>query len=303
MEAHPAAEFFPLMNEVDFEKFKADIAANGLNEPIWLYDGKILDGRNRYRACRELGRTPLFRDYTGPSPVAFAWSQNGERRQLTHGQKAAIAVEMLPALMEEARARQVAVLKKGPVLPAMGERDGGLAVDVAGAIVGVSGSSVSQVKVLKERDRDAFEKVRAGVLKVAPAYDELRRKVRAGLAKPARGAPRDERMEAIRRLAKEGHRREQIAEELGISEDRVSWLARKGEITLADAVIGHHAKINSYRVVEQSVSTLEGVALGLKTIDGARLTCAPDVASEWVKSIDASMRVVGKLKKALRSLT
>lgn len=304
MEAHPAAEFFPLMGDAEFEKFKLDIAEQGLNEPIWLHDGKILDGRNRYRACIALGITPLFRDYVGTSPVAFAWSQNGERRQLTHGQKAAIAVEMLPALMEEAKQRQLTGLKKGqaPVIPSVGER-GMPATDEAGAIVGVSGSSVQQAKALKERDLPAFEKLKAGLLRVGPAYDELQAKVSSGDAKPPHGRPAAVRVEAIRNLVKEGHRRAQIAEVLGLSEERVSFLARREGITLPDAAIGHHAKISITRVIEESVSTLEGVALGLKTINGARLECAPHVAVEWVKSIDASMRTIGKLKKALRSIT
>lgn len=304
MDAHPAAEFFPLMAGAEFEKFKADIAQNGLNEPIWLCDGKILDGRNRYRACTQLGIAPVFRDYTGSSPVAFAWSQNGERRQLTHGQKAAIAVDMLPALTEEAKQRQLAGLKKGqlPVIPSVGER-GTPATDEAGAIVGISGSSVQQAKALKERDPAAFEKLKAGLLRVGPAYDALQVKVQKGIAKPARGRPVAERVEEVRQLAKEGNRRDQIAEALDLSPERVSYIARRGGITLADAAIGHHARINIRRVIEESVSTLEGVALGLKTINGARVECEVEEASEWVKSIDASMRIISKLKKALRSVT
>ena len=51
LESHKYAELFPLIQNADFGEFKIDIAENGLREPIWLYEGKILDGRNRYRAC------------------------------------------------------------------------------------------------------------------------------------------------------------------------------------------------------------------------------------------------------------
>jgi hypothetical protein len=49
---HPLAKNFPLMNGSEFNELVADVKANnGLHEPITLYQGKILDGRNRHRAC------------------------------------------------------------------------------------------------------------------------------------------------------------------------------------------------------------------------------------------------------------
>lgn len=78
---HPAADAFPMMDAVRLDELKADIAANGQREPITLCDGMILDGRNRYRACIDIGIEPETRDYDG-DPWAFAWSLNGERRDL-----------------------------------------------------------------------------------------------------------------------------------------------------------------------------------------------------------------------------
>jgi hypothetical protein len=49
-EAHAIAGIFPLLEGPEFELLKQDIAAHGLRETIWLYEGKILDGRNRYCA-------------------------------------------------------------------------------------------------------------------------------------------------------------------------------------------------------------------------------------------------------------
>mgnify|MGYP005993433797 CR=1 FL=1 len=59
-EFHRFSEFIPLMTGIDFEAFKASIKLRGQLHPIILYDGKILDGRLRYVACRELGITPKF---------------------------------------------------------------------------------------------------------------------------------------------------------------------------------------------------------------------------------------------------
>ena len=96
-EFHPAADIFPLMQGEAFESMVADIRDHGLIEPIWLFNGKIIDGRNRYRACLEASVGPRFRQYEGPAEwiVQFILSENLERRHLTSDQRAACAVEAL----------------------------------------------------------------------------------------------------------------------------------------------------------------------------------------------------------------
>ncbi len=84
LDAHPLAENYPLLEGEQYEAFKADIAANGCHNPIWLYRGQILDGRNRYRACRELGIEPTFAEYDGDDLAGFVISQNEHRRHLDH---------------------------------------------------------------------------------------------------------------------------------------------------------------------------------------------------------------------------
>jgi ParB-like chromosome segregation protein Spo0J len=50
---HPIAELLPLMEGAAFEELVTDIKAHGLHNPVTLYETKILDGRNRERACEE----------------------------------------------------------------------------------------------------------------------------------------------------------------------------------------------------------------------------------------------------------
>lgn len=91
---HPIAEIFPLMSGDDFVALKADIREHGLLEPIWIADGKILDGRNRFRACQEVGAIPVFREYTGNDPVAFVVSLNLKRRHLNESQRGMVAAKL-----------------------------------------------------------------------------------------------------------------------------------------------------------------------------------------------------------------
>ena len=59
LEPHPFAEVFPTLDGEAFDALVKDIDARDQQEPIWVYEGKILDGRNRYRACQILGRDPV----------------------------------------------------------------------------------------------------------------------------------------------------------------------------------------------------------------------------------------------------
>jgi ParB-like chromosome segregation protein Spo0J len=91
---HAAAEIFPPMDEGNFQELKEDIAANGQREQIVTYQGQILDGRHRYRACTELSIEPRIREYEGNDPSGFVVSMNLHRRHLNPSQRAMIAAQL-----------------------------------------------------------------------------------------------------------------------------------------------------------------------------------------------------------------
>src|SRR5262249_48606719 len=111
---HPLADMCPLTEGAEFDTLVADIKANGLREPIVLFEGKILDGRNRYRACPAAGAEPDFIEGDGGLPgtisichlTGSSWmgdaaeyviSANIHRRHLTAEQKREIIAELLKA--------------------------------------------------------------------------------------------------------------------------------------------------------------------------------------------------------------
>ena len=111
-QAHRYADFFPMMTGEESINFEASIKSNGLIEKIVLYQGQILDGRNRYKACLAVGVQPTFEQFEGDDKKALDYvrSKNLDRRDLTSQQRAAIAVECdseYQKLAEQAKEKQV----------------------------------------------------------------------------------------------------------------------------------------------------------------------------------------------------
>jgi N6-adenosine-specific RNA methylase IME4/ParB-like chromosome segregation protein Spo0J len=109
LEAHAAAGLFPMLDDGELDELAADIAKNGLIEPVVVFEQKILDGRNRVEACRRAKIEPSTRVLSDcDSPTAYVISANLHRRHLSHALRSASAVDALPLFRAEAEARQKA---------------------------------------------------------------------------------------------------------------------------------------------------------------------------------------------------
>ena len=111
LQLHPLCTLFPRITGHEFDALVSDIATNGLNNPIVLHGGMILDGGNRYRACIEAEVEPTFIEYDGGNPVLFVLSANLHRRHLSAGQHAAIVA----SAQDWAKAQTVGKPKSGNV--------------------------------------------------------------------------------------------------------------------------------------------------------------------------------------------
>lgn len=161
MKDHPIAEIFPLMDDGDLQALSDDIKENGQRAPINIYEGKILDGRNRFRACKLAKIEPKTREFTGKDALEFVLSANLHRRHLTTSQRAMVAAN-------------IANLKHG------GDRGKpsyeGVSVARAAASMNVGESSVERAKtVLSEAPKSVVQQVMNGSKTVTTAVKEIRK--------------------------------------------------------------------------------------------------------------------------------
>ena len=62
MEIHELCSKMPEIEGEQFEQLKNDIEAKGLVHPILVYEGKIIDGKNRLHALQELNIKPTLKN-------------------------------------------------------------------------------------------------------------------------------------------------------------------------------------------------------------------------------------------------
>ena len=146
-EVHEFAEIFPMMSSKEFSELKRDISDNGQQEAVIIYDNKILDGKNRYKACLELGIEVKTRVFSGDNPLQYVMSTNLQRRHLTESQKAVVGRRYKRYYGKFAKERK----EKGtnqyslPELVLEGSQRSD-ARDEAGEVVGVSGRYIDMAE-------------------------------------------------------------------------------------------------------------------------------------------------------------
>lgn len=147
---------FPLLEGAEFEALVADIREHDLREEIWRdRSGRILDGRNRLRACKEAKVKPRFRTYEGDDVVSFVISLNLHRRHLDESQRAMAAARL--ANLGEGRPSKTASIEA-------------VSQKVAAKLVNVSRASVQRAaRVLDECNEQLVSAVDRGVVKVNDA--------------------------------------------------------------------------------------------------------------------------------------
>lgn len=157
-EVHPVANLFPMMTDEEFQALKADIEANGQAEYVVVWRNQLIDGRNRVRACKELGRQVDVCELDDDrDPLQYVISHNLHRRHLTTSQRSMVAGKM--ANMPKGGDRKTETKGQNCTL-----------IEEAAKALNVSQRSVKTAKqVLEHGSKDVIEAVERGELPVSLA--------------------------------------------------------------------------------------------------------------------------------------
>ena len=163
---HPFADLFPMMTSDELSALAADVAEHGLRHPVVMYEGMVLDGRNRLLACEQAKIEPTFEEYAGDDPLSLVISLNAQRRDLTAAQRAIVAAKAMDA--------------QGTTWGGDRKSSGGShhlngqkSRDVVAKIFKVGPQSIQQAKALHDEAPDLIAQVESCTLSLAAAYEEL----------------------------------------------------------------------------------------------------------------------------------
>lgn len=85
---HPLSSAFPAMSADDYQSLKDSIDNIGVQNPITLFEGMVIDGWHRYSAANDLGMDCPSVELGDVDPRDFVLAQNKARRHVTQAQLA-----------------------------------------------------------------------------------------------------------------------------------------------------------------------------------------------------------------------
>lgn len=219
MQVHPVANVFPMMSDAEIDDLARDILENGQREPVWMYQGQVIDGRNRMAACERIGRPPTTREFLGADDelLPFVISLNLKRRHLSESQRAMVAANI--ATMRHGGDR---VSEQAANLPVATQAE-------AAEMLNVSERSVrTAVKVRDDAPPEVVQAVQAGALSVSLAAEV------ADLPPEAQEVVATAPVEQMREVAREEVKRAHVANNSGNNE----WYTPAEFISRARTVMG-----------------------------------------------------------------
>ncbi len=122
LQQHPLSAAFPAMSADDFQALKDSIEGIGVQNPVAIFEGMVIDGWHRYQAAEALGMDCPMAELHDVDPRDFVLAQNKARRHITQAQLALAATDVFrwaapgkPKSAGTAELRQEDIAKKAGV--------------------------------------------------------------------------------------------------------------------------------------------------------------------------------------------
>jgi ParB-like chromosome segregation protein Spo0J len=169
------AELSPWMSEKKWVGFLDGIAHDGILQPvIALPDGRIVDGKHRLRAARELGLAEIrviYEDVPEEQVAKYIEKTKLERDDLTKGQRACIVLNSDEAqrVYEDAKQREYLGVASNDA------RVVGKSAAILGKKIGVSQAQMERLMAVKRKRPDLYAKVFSGEYTIGRAHAEMKR--------------------------------------------------------------------------------------------------------------------------------
>ena len=176
---------FPEAKPDDYARLIDDIQTNGYDEdqPVIIYQGAILDGWNRNKACVELSIKPSIRVFDGSDIEAIQLvMRTNKRRNLNSGQWATIAVEaedIMGAIAEQVekdRREKIgsARLAQTEQIIVQSQSTPSATATKAAEIFQTNRTYINQATKIKKASPEVFAKVKAGTMTMQDANKAVR---------------------------------------------------------------------------------------------------------------------------------
>ena len=186
MKWHEISCLFPMLPEDELGVLSEDIKQFGQRDPIVLFEGHVLDGRNRWMACQLAGVEPITREFEGTNKEAleYVWSTNVARRHLNSGQisialakREKLDAEYAKAVeaMREAAPKRGAAKKSGTNNCTAKKDTSALTDHKIAEANGTNRTYVAKARKIVEASPELAEQVEKGKMTLAQASTELRR--------------------------------------------------------------------------------------------------------------------------------
>jgi hypothetical protein len=192
LQPHELATLFPPLSDQELQALADDIRQHGQREAVLTYEGKILDGWNRVRACRLAEVEPWTMEFDPAkaklTPEELVISANLRRRHLSVGQMSAIVVELSEQIEREGRSR-ITRDALAANLPSISAGRPKTALTMAAEMVGLDERRGRDARAVKAASPEVFTQLKRGVINLHEALEKIR--------PPAEAEPRQPVSQAV----------------------------------------------------------------------------------------------------------